>query len=347
MPGDVHNAPLLSLCIATRNRAHLLPETLASLRPQLSDDIELVFVDGGSTDATKSVVRDFAAEGHSVQYHYHDDRAGLDRDYDRAVEYASGRFCWLLTDDDLIDADGIASVRNLLDSDTNLLVLNSRVASADFHLQLQDTRMPDDVDDAGINNTDDLFLRQLGDTLSFIGAVVIRRQLWLSRDRESFYGCMFVHVGVILQHPPIDGVKVRVKPIMTLRYGNASWSSRTFEIWSVLWPQLIWQFDAYSPVAKAAVIAEYPYLSALYLLKQRARGAYGLSHYRAQVAPRTAGLSRFMAWLVAACPGSVVNVLAVIYVGLLGGGGKLGLYDLQNSPHANRVSLWVMSRVRP
>ena len=40
----------LSICIATHNRSSFLKEAITSFIPQLSDEIELIVVDGASTD---------------------------------------------------------------------------------------------------------------------------------------------------------------------------------------------------------------------------------------------------------------------------------------------------------
>ena len=49
-------SPLLSICIATHNRADYIGETLDSIIPQLTDEVEIVVVDGASTDATRTVM---------------------------------------------------------------------------------------------------------------------------------------------------------------------------------------------------------------------------------------------------------------------------------------------------
>ena len=49
----------ISMCITTRNRADLIGETLASIISQAGDNIEIVIVDGASTDNTAEVVRGF------------------------------------------------------------------------------------------------------------------------------------------------------------------------------------------------------------------------------------------------------------------------------------------------
>ena len=47
-------SPLLSICIATYNRADFIGETLDSIIRQLTDEVEIVVVDGASTDATRT-----------------------------------------------------------------------------------------------------------------------------------------------------------------------------------------------------------------------------------------------------------------------------------------------------
>ncbi len=50
---------LLSICIATYNRAEYIGETLESIIPQVTDEVEIVIVDGASTDNTSSVVKHY------------------------------------------------------------------------------------------------------------------------------------------------------------------------------------------------------------------------------------------------------------------------------------------------
>ena len=51
--------PLLSICIATYNRANFIGETLDSIILQLTEDVEVVIVDGASTDNTREVVESY------------------------------------------------------------------------------------------------------------------------------------------------------------------------------------------------------------------------------------------------------------------------------------------------
>ncbi len=49
----------LSICIATYNRSNYISETLNSIIPQLNENVELVIVDGASTDNTEMVINSY------------------------------------------------------------------------------------------------------------------------------------------------------------------------------------------------------------------------------------------------------------------------------------------------
>ena len=50
------NRPVFSVIIATHNRYELLPKAIGSVLNQTMGDFELIVVDNGSTDDTRSVV---------------------------------------------------------------------------------------------------------------------------------------------------------------------------------------------------------------------------------------------------------------------------------------------------
>ena len=51
--------PLISVIMATYNRAHLLPRAIRSVLNQTYKDFEIIVVDDGSTDSTEEVVKTF------------------------------------------------------------------------------------------------------------------------------------------------------------------------------------------------------------------------------------------------------------------------------------------------
>ena len=78
----------LSICIATLNRGAFIGETLESIIRQATDEVEIVVVDGASTDNTEEVVRGFQQRWPRLNYLRLPEKGGVDRDYDRAVALA-------------------------------------------------------------------------------------------------------------------------------------------------------------------------------------------------------------------------------------------------------------------
>ena len=93
--------PILSICIATYNRAGFIGETLDSIIPQLDDDVELLVVDGASSDNTEDIVRKYAQKESRIRYVRLSAKGGVDQDFDKSVELARGEYRRLFMDDGL------------------------------------------------------------------------------------------------------------------------------------------------------------------------------------------------------------------------------------------------------
>ena len=92
----------LSVCIATFNRADFIGQTLDAILEQVTPEVELVVVDGASQDQTAAVMAQYLVRYPHIVYRREAENSGVDRDFDKAVAYASGEYCWLMSDDDVI-----------------------------------------------------------------------------------------------------------------------------------------------------------------------------------------------------------------------------------------------------
>jgi abequosyltransferase len=322
----------LSLCMATLNRARFIGATLDSIISQLDPQVELVILDGGSRDDTGTVVAERSAGRADVRYIREETNSGIDADFDKAVGYARGQYCWLLADDDLLLPGAVARVLQACRQSFDLIVINSEVRSADLTQALNARRLPYSADKTYAPEDMDALFAETAYHLTFIGAAAIRRSLWQQRERTSYYGSEFVHVGVIFQAPMTGPVLVIAQPLIMIRYGNAHWTGRAFEIWMFKWPHLVWSFANVGDAAKLAVTPREPWRKAGNLLLLRAKGAYGPDEYRRLLQPKIAGRRAFWAALISRVPGTLVNVAAVVYVYLLSPGSRGTLQDLLASP---------------
>lgn len=328
----------LSICIATFKRGDVIAETLDSIVRQLQDEVEVVIVDGGSPDNTAKVVAPYARDYPNIRYIREDTNSGLDQDYDKSVGYARGKYCWLMPDDDLVRSGAIARVLEAIEENRDLILVDQEVRVVDFSQVLERSRTGRSEDQRYEKGDAERLFADMGNHLNFIGAVVIRREVWMSRDRESYYGSMFVHVGVIFQNPPIESAIYIAGPQQTIRYGNASWTSRTFEIWMFMWPELVHGFTHFSVRSRRVVADPEPWRDIMILLKHRAKGRYSTDEYKLFLHGRGSRLDRMRCYLVALIPPALANFVAVFYVLTFNRNARLGLYDLLDSKTASAAS---------
>lgn len=327
---------LLTVCIATYNRADFLATTLQGLVRQTNqyDDVELLIADGNSTDNTESVVADFQSRCPRLKYLRLTEKGGVDKDYDIAARHASGEYCWLFTDDDILKDDAIGRVRGLLASGGHdLIIVNAEIC--DFYMKtvLKERVLliesSFETDFAAANR--ESFFKLCAAYLTFIGAVVIRKRLWESAPREFFYGTRFIHVGVISTLSDSTRILVAADPLIKIRLGNAEWSNISFKVWINLWPDLIWSFPNLSDECKKQICLREPWKNPKALLWYRAMGVYSRSHYMEQIRNKPRSLHKLLASLIVNMPRVIPWLTFYLYAVLrsdkmklycLGDGGK-------------------------
>lgn len=308
----------LSICIPTLNRAGFIGETLDSIVTQLEPSVEVVIVDGGSTDGSDRIVESYVARFPQIRYLRKGEgakasNAGFDRDCSHAVELASGTHCWLMTDDDVLKPGAIARVLQAARAGHDLAIVSCEVRDLQLQEQLLRAR-PDIAGDRVFNPAAwDSFFRLVIAHVTFVGAVVVRRSLWLERNPEDYFGTGFVHVGVLFRRPITGTAIVIAEPLVVIRNGNGQWSARAFDIFMRRWPQLIWSFEGLSDRAKRVATPREPWRMLSVLLLQRAYGRYSMREYntlRDDIGP---AWKRAMASVIARMPLGLLYWPARVY----------------------------------
>lgn len=328
----------LSICIPTLNRGNYIGETLESIVSQWEAGIEVVIVDGGSTDDTEQVVNSFQKNSPDIRYVKRDSsekkpsNEGFDRDCDYSVVLAEGEYCWLMTDDDLLKPGALRKILSETENNHELIIANVDVMSSDFTELLVHKRPPilqDQIFEAGEWND---FARIVGSHLTFVGAVVIKRKLWLSRNREKYYGSGFIHVGVIFDEPINGSMLVTADPLVSIRFGNAQWTSRAFQIWMINWPGLIWSFPSLSDATKVGICLREPWRSLTTLLFNRAMGMYSLREYQLFIEGQPSSAARrLLSKLIAMAPRALLYIPVWVYIRTMLPDSSYVLFNLKES----------------
>lgn len=304
--------PILSICIATYNRARFIGSTLDSIIPQLTDACEIVVLDSSPNEDTADVVAHLRGCS-QLRYIKQCENRGVDEDYDRTVQHANGKYCWLMTDDDLMRPGAVKHVLGLLQRDVSLLIVNVEIRDFSLTRIIQRGWLNRDSDETyQPHQMDNLFVA-VGEILKYIGCVIIKRGVWMARERKRYYGSWFVHVGVLFQAPlPSDSVIV-AQPCIVLRMGNAkTFSSKIAELVWDKWPSIL-ESSSLTPLSRDAVPSAQPWRDTREMLRLRAVGVYSLDEYYRWVQPRLSGAQRWKAILIALAPATIVNALSVVY----------------------------------
>ncbi len=90
--------PYFSIVMPVLNRAKLLPDALRSILAQTFDDLEILVVDGGSTDGTQEVARSFGEKVRLIDQP--GDRPGIGAARSVAFEQTNGRYVACFDSDD-------------------------------------------------------------------------------------------------------------------------------------------------------------------------------------------------------------------------------------------------------
>lgn len=110
--------PLLSICIPTWNRSKILSISLKSFQEQLasidSSEIEIFVSDNASDDDTPLVVQSFIDQGLPITYNRNPENVGAAGNFIKCMQWASGKYIWLLGDDDLLNDGAISYILDLI-----------------------------------------------------------------------------------------------------------------------------------------------------------------------------------------------------------------------------------------
>jgi len=191
----------LSICIPTRNFGAFIGETLNSILSQATDHIEIVVVDGASTDNTADVVQRVCQSFPRLRFHRQQVNMGVDADLAKAVEIAEGRYCWLMSSDDVLAERAVERILNELKSEHDVYLCNR--IECDRHLRPMRQRPwlgPGSGDQVFRFASSSDFVRyfekarSLGALFSYISSIVVRRDKWMAVTKaEKLDGCHYAH----------------------------------------------------------------------------------------------------------------------------------------------------------
>ena len=328
--------PLLSICIATVDRAELLQKTLACIVKQLTDDVEVVVVDGASGDHTEQVVRSF--ERRDIRYCRLPRKGGVDHDFHVGVLQSEGEYVWFFCDDDFFEDGAVEAVLERLQRESpDVLVVNGIGWDDQSDAILKDNFLGFTTDRHYSSGQEAVFFQDVAAYITYIGAVVVRRSLWIQRPHDQYAGSELAHIGMLFHATLPRGAIATGRPLVRLRLLNNQWTARAFRIWMVNWPSLVWSLGMLPREVRQAIVSRRPWRNLGKLLVLRASGDYDRSGFDACIRPGEPSLVwRLMTRTIAALPARPLGLAVLAAYRIMFPSRKLRIQQLERR--------WLQSR---
>lgn len=116
--------PFISVIIPSYNRAAVLERAIYSVLRQSYTDFELIVVDDGSTDNTKTLVHDIM-KSHKQVYYYHTDNLGVSAARNHGARQASGQWLAFLDSDDEWFSNKLESQMEVLNQNPSATLIHT------------------------------------------------------------------------------------------------------------------------------------------------------------------------------------------------------------------------------
>jgi len=207
--------PRLSISIPTYNFGRFIGETLDSILAQVTDEVEVLVVDGASTDDTEEVVRKRQERFPCLKYYRLPKKGGIDRDMAKSVELARGEYVWLFSGDDWMAEGALKRVLDEIRLGLDLYLCGFTLCDFEMHPQKRHPIL--DAPDGSVYDLGDprdrsgFFERGLTTSafFSFMSSLVIRKEKWDSAKMDdTFVGSCWDHVARLFRLIP-GGMRVK------------------------------------------------------------------------------------------------------------------------------------------
>jgi abequosyltransferase len=200
----------ISICIPNFNRLDCLGDLLDSIVVQDygSSPVQICISDDASTEDIEQLVSKYQKIYPHILYYRFEKNVGLDRNLLKSVAMASGKYCWLMGNDDKIEQNSIHHILKLIKKYNDPTVINVNGWQYDrflkerlYHRVRRGLKKRNLIKDQLFNNLKDIVCL-FGDSFGFLGDNLFDRNLWNNvvedTDLTPYIGSYYIHLAVLL-----------------------------------------------------------------------------------------------------------------------------------------------------
>ena len=198
----------LTIGIPTWNGANTIKATMESVLRSISEDIrecvEIVVSDNGSTDSTADMIMPYlSCRSPRVTYSVNEANVGFDRNVNKVMRLARGKFVWLLSDDDEIVPGAIDKVLAVISKHPQVGAIFVNYRSA--------VSIRTDGDRLCRNGEEFFHLSHFKSGL--VSSNVFNTERWRELNLSRYFGCGWIHFAYL-----VEGISNRPAYIIAQRY---------------------------------------------------------------------------------------------------------------------------------
>lgn len=227
----------IEICIQVFNRHLELRELLDQLNEIYLSNCNLSCLIGDySTETLCSEIVAELSKSYTFTRYYKSINKGIDFGFSELVERSIGKYCWLMSDDDHLHFEQASTfLKQGLNEDYDIYILNADVWSQTFSIKLRDGMT------VARENGEYEYIKT---TISYVGSLVIKRDIWRANCSDRFFGTYFNH-AYVLKNALNNFAKIRNvnQPVLKIRANNALWTTTSFQIWTQHWPRFLEYFN--------------------------------------------------------------------------------------------------------
>lgn len=218
----------LSICIPTYNFGDFIGETLESIIGQATEDVEIIIVDGASTDGTADIVKRYQLKYPRLLYHRLEKKGGIDHDLSKTIELAKGDYCWLMSSDDVLKPGAIQRVLDEIKLAHDIYLCNRTDCDRNLRPIRNRTWLSNKFKDHVFNLSKKTELIEylkacqlIGALFSYISSIIVCRKSWNEVEYNgTFNGSNYAHVFRLLSITKNGGLLKYISNSLVLSRGD-------------------------------------------------------------------------------------------------------------------------------
>lgn len=229
-----NSGPILSICIPTYNRADYITKLLNSIIIQDPKNIEIIISDNASTDNTQELLQEFIKKFPWLKYSRSDKNIGFDGNMKKIIELASGKYCWTVGSDDMLEINSISVIINYIQKFSPDIILFNKIDIDLNSIPVKKVKIF--KDSFGIKTFSSLDNRSLityftnasnsNVFFTYMSCFIFKREVWkITEECGKFEGTHYLHAAIMLRGLR-NGIELRFIPdfLILHRINNDSFS---------------------------------------------------------------------------------------------------------------------------